>query len=102
MNFDDAKQEATGEDMGIKTWTCCGVDYKIPLLNGDIEGQADLLAVADRYDSEIIGSPSSIALVIGDFMYQLLRLENDIEERKARSLANPHTVSEVYNIWLGV
>lgn len=100
MNFDDAKQEATGEDMGIKTWTCCGVDYKIPLLNGDIEGQADLLAVADRYDSGMSGKPSELAEVMGLFMWEILKLKNSVDEKTARSLANKKTIQEVLDIWI--
>ena len=102
INLEEAKTEVHDIDLGVKNFVCCGKSYKIPMLNGDLIGQEELLKVADRYDTEVSGLPSEIAKLIGDFMYQILKLENDIDELEARKIANSKTVSKVYNLWLGI
>ena len=102
MSLADAiSGEVNNEDLGVKTWNCNGVVYKIPLLCGDMEMQKDLLEIADKYDSAISGSPSEIAVILGEFMWQLLKLKNDVDEKTARSIANKSTLETVFAIWLG-
>ena len=101
VNLSEVMTDVSDQDLGVQIWVCNGISYKIPLLNGDLIGQAELLIVADKYDDEISGTPTQVATIIGSFMYELLKLNNDVSEREVRKIANPKTVSEVYGIWLG-
>ena len=99
--FDKLKSDISDNDLGVKIWQCNGEHYKIPLLCGDLEMQKDLLDIADKYDQAVEGKPSEIAKIIGDFMWELLRLKNDVDEKTARSIANKNTLDEAFSIWLG-
>ena len=100
--FSKAKDEVGKLDDGVRDWTCHGETYKVPLLNGDMETQKNLLDIADKYDEGVSGLPSEIAKILGDFMYELLVLRNDVTRESARKIANKKTMEEVFRIWLGL
>ena len=99
--FDDAKKEVEEIEAGVTLWQCGGKTYKIPMLNGDIDGQKRFLAVADKYELGASGKPSELALALREFMYELLSLRNNVTEDEAGSIATVPNCSRVYNIWLG-
>ena len=75
--------------------------YKIPYLNGDVDGNKDLLAAADVIDCTKGEDPSykKIAEARGNFVYQLLIKENDITEEDARKLATKESMNELLRVW---
>lgn len=99
--FDEVKEEVKHVDLCTKEWTCLGVTYKIPLMNGDIESQSEFLEIADKYDKGASGKPSELANVLGEFMYKLLKMANPILEDDARRIATLPNCKKVFNIWLG-
>jgi len=75
--------------------------YKVPYLNGDIDSNKELLAAADAIDLMKNEDPTytQIAKVRGEFVYQLLKKENDISESEARALATKNNMNELLGIW---
>lgn len=75
--------------------------YKVPYLNGDVEGNKALLDAADAFDNSR-GKDidyTEIASIRGEFVYQLLKKENDIEEGVAKSLATKDNMTALLSIW---
>lgn len=98
LNKDDLTAELNAvQSLLYEIWG----EYKVPYLNGDIEGNRDLLAAADAIDSMKGKDPSysEIAKVRGDFVYQLLKKENDIDEKTARELATKENMNELLRVW---
>ena len=102
IDLNEVVNDVKSKDLGVTIWACAGEEYKIQMLNGDLIGQDKLVIVADKYDDEIQGTPTQIAKIIGDFMFELLILQNDVTRVTAGKIANPKTVSEVYGLWLGL
>lgn len=100
--FDDAKEEVGKLDDGICQWSYGGRVYEIPLLNGDVQAQKNLLDIADKYDEGVSGLPSEIAKILGDFMYELLILRNNVTRIDAQKMANKKSIEQVFGIWLGL
>ena len=75
--------------------------YTFPYLNGDYEGNKDLLLSADDLDGlEEKGlSYTKIASIRGEFVYQLLKIENTIDEKTARVFATIDNTSELLKRW---
>ena len=75
--------------------------YKVPYLNGDVFGNAELLSSADDFDkangSDI--SYTDISKIRGEFVWQLLKKLNEIKECDAKSLATKDNMSELLKIW---
>ena len=100
--FNKAKKESEAIDMGHEEWSCCGTVYLVPYLSGDRTGQERLYELADSYDAGITGLPSVISDLLGEFMYEILKILNDVKAEDVRKLANKKTVQEVINLWLMV
>ena len=98
--FSKAKKEVEAIEMGHREWTCQERTFMVPYLSGDRTGQEKLYELADRYDKGIKGLPSEISDLLGDFMYEILRILNDVSREEVGKLANKKTIQEVINIWL--
>lgn len=76
-------------------------DYKVPYLNGDVEGNKALLDAADEFDGangEDI-SYREVSRIRGEFVWQLLKKLNDIEESDAKALATPDNMKDLLKVW---
>jgi len=98
--FSKAKEEVSAIEMGHQEWTCQGTVYMVPFLSGDRTGQERLYELADAYDKGISGLPSEISDMLGEFMYEILKILNDVTRQEVGKLANKKTIQEVINIWL--
>lgn len=75
--------------------------YKVPYLNGDVEGNRELLEAADIFDK---GNGTEIsyietATIRGNFVWELLKKLNDIEESDAKALATPENIQDLMKVW---
>lgn len=98
--FNKARKEVDSIQMGHTEWSCCDRVYNVPFLSGDRTGQERLYELADAYDKGISGLPSEISDMLGEFMYEILKILNDVSRQEVGKLANKKTIQEVINIWL--
>ena len=98
MGMFDSMEEAVAAGSRLYgTWN----GYKVTYLNGDVEGNKELLEAADNFDkangADI--SYTEIAVIRGEFVWQLLKKLNDIEESEAKALATKDNVLDLLKIW---
>ena len=99
--FDAVKEEVQEEDSGIVGWQCNGTVYKIPLMNGSRSKQKEFLEYADKYEKAADGLPSELVDVLGEFMYRLLKMKNEVTKGECEDISTVPNCRQVYDLWLG-
>lgn len=99
--FDNAKKEIRDIDTCVKDWACNDRTYKIPLMNGSLSKQKGFLEYADKYDKSADGLPSELVAILGEFMYRLLKMRNEVTKVECEDIATVPNCKKVYDLWLG-
>lgn len=80
---------------------CMWGSHKVPYLNGDVDGNIDLLTAADAMGKATGKSQTytRISEIRGEFVYQLLRKMNNLDEQSIKRLATKRRLDELLALW---